>query len=68
METFEKRKPFTAEIIDNLLNFANEKCRLNFDESDIPKANYVAEDCVIMVFEKETGITWSQKKMKKWKS
>lgn len=51
-ETFEKRKPFATKIIDDLLNFANEKYRLNFDEYDTPKAVYVAEDRVVMVFEK----------------
>lgn len=51
-ETFEKRKPFTAKIVDDLLNFANEKYELNFDESDTPKAVYVVADCVVMVFEK----------------
>lgn len=51
-ETFEKRKPFAAKIVDDLLNFANEKYRLDFDEYDTPKAVYVAEDRVVMVFEK----------------
>ncbi len=51
-ETFEKRKPFTAKIVDDLLSFANEKYGLNFDESDTPKAVYVVADCVVMVFEK----------------
>ena len=40
-ETFEKRKLFTAKIVDDLLNFANKKYGLSFDESDIPKAVYV---------------------------
>ncbi|MDE6015503.1 MAG: hypothetical protein K2H41_07400 [Acetatifactor sp.] len=51
-ETFEKRKPFTAKIVDDLLNLANEKYGLDFDEYDTPKAVYVAEDRVVMVFEK----------------
>ena len=51
-ETFEKRKPFNAKIVDDLLNLANEKYGLDFDEHDTPKAVYVAEDHVVMVFEK----------------
>lgn len=51
-ETFEKRKPFKAKIVDDLLNLANEKYGLDFDESDAPKVIYFAEDCVVMVFEK----------------
>lgn len=51
-ETFEKRKPFTAKIVDDLLNLANEKYGLDFDVHDTPKAVYVAEDHVVMVFEK----------------
>lgn len=51
-ETFEKRKPFTAKIVDDLLNFANEKYGLNFDEYDTPKAVYVEAERVVMVFEK----------------
>lgn len=51
-ETFEKGKPFAVKIIDDLLSFANEKYGLNFDETDTPKAIYVIEDCVVMVFEK----------------
>lgn len=51
-ETFEKRKPFRAKIIDDLLKFANDKYGLNFDETDTPKAIYVVADCVVMVFEK----------------
>lgn len=51
-ETFESRKPFAVKIIDDLLNFANEKYGLNFDETDTPKAIYVTGDCVVMVFEK----------------
>lgn len=53
IETFEKGKPFTAKIVDDLLNFANEKYGLNFDESDTPKAVYVVADQVVMVFEKK---------------
>ena len=52
IETFEKGKPFTAKIVDDLLNFANEKYRLNFDESDMPKEIYVVVDRVVMVVEK----------------
>lgn len=52
IETFEKRKPFRAKIIDDLLKFANDKYGLNFDETDTPKAIYVVADCVVMVFEK----------------
>ena len=52
IETFEKGKPFTAKIVDDLLNFANEKYRLNFDESDMPKEIYVVADCVVMVVKK----------------
>lgn len=51
-ETFEKRKPFKVKIVDDLLNLANEKYGLDFDESDTPKAVYFARDCVVMVFEK----------------
>ncbi len=51
-ETFEKKKPFTAKIVDDLLNLANEKYGLNFDEYDTPKAIYFAENRVVMVFEK----------------
>ncbi len=51
-ETFEKGKPFRAEIVDDLLNYANDKYGLNFDETDTPKAIYVVADCVVMVFEK----------------
>ena len=56
METFDKGKPFTAKIIDDLLNFANEKYGLSFDESDTPKAVYVVSDRVVMVFEKRNQI------------
>ena len=52
----EKEKPFTAKIVDDLLNFANEKYGLNFDESDTPKAVYVVADHVVMVFEKRNQI------------
>ncbi len=52
VETFEKRKPFTVKIVDDLLNIANKEYGLNFDESDTPKAIYVVEDCVVMIFEK----------------
>lgn len=38
--------------MDDLLNFANEKYRLSFDESDTPKAVYVVVGRVVMVFEK----------------
>lgn len=51
-ETFEKRKPFAVKIIDDLLNVANVKYGLDFDETDTPKAIYVVADCVVMVFEK----------------
>ena len=51
-ETFEKRKPFTAKIVDDLLNFANEKYGLDFDEYDTPEAVNVVADRVVMVFEK----------------
>ena len=50
IETFEKKKPFTAKIVDNLLNYANEKYGLDFDEFDTPKAVYVVADHVVMVF------------------
>ena len=56
IETFEKGKPFTAEIVDDLLNHANEKYGLNFDESDTPKAVYVVADHVVMDFEKRNLI------------
>lgn len=52
-ETFEKRKPFTVKIVDDLLNLANDKYGFNFDESDTPKEIYVVADCVVMVFEKK---------------
>lgn len=51
-ETFENRKPFTSQIIDDLLNVVNEKYGLIFDEYDTPKAVYVTADHVVMVFEK----------------
>ena len=56
IETFEKGKPFTAKIVDDLLNFANEKYGLNFDGSDTSKAVYVVADHVVMVFEKRNQI------------
>ena len=56
IETFEKGKPYTAQIVDDLLNFANEKYGLDFDESDTPKAVYVEADRVAMVFEKRNLI------------
>lgn len=56
IETFEKGKPFTANIVDDLLSFANEKYGLNFDESDTPKTIYVVADQVVMVFEKRNLI------------
>ena len=56
IETFEKGKPFTAQIIYDLLSFANEKYGLDFDESDTPKAVYVVADHVVMVFEKRNLI------------
>ena len=52
IKTFEKGKPFTAKIVDDLLKFANEKYGLRLDESDTPKAVYVVADCVVMVFQK----------------
>ncbi|MDE6600582.1 MAG: hypothetical protein K2K90_00175 [Lachnospiraceae bacterium] len=51
-ETFERRKPFAVKIIDDLLNFANVRYGLDFDDTDTPKAIYVVADCVVMVFEK----------------
>ena len=57
-ETFEKRKPFKAKIVDDLLNLANEKYGLDFDESDVPKAIYVIADYVVMVFEKSNQYDW----------
>ena len=56
IETFEKGKPFTAKIVDDLLIFANEKCGLNFNKSDTPKAVYVVTDIVVMIFEKRNQI------------
>ena len=56
IETFKNGKPFTVRVVDDLLNFANEKYRLNFDGSDTPKAVYVVADCVVMVFEKRNQI------------
>ena len=56
IETFEKGKPFTAKIIDDLLIFANQKYRLNFYESDTPKAVYVVAGRVVMDFEKRNQI------------
>lgn len=56
IETFKKRKPFTAKIVDDLLNIANEKYGLNFDESDTPEAVYIAANYVVMVFEKSNQI------------
>ena len=32
---------WSAKIVDDLLNYANEKYGLDFDESDTPKAVYV---------------------------
>jgi len=58
LEIFEKRKPFKAKIVDDLLNFANEKYGLDFDESDVPKAIYVIADYVVMVFEKSNQYDW----------
>lgn len=55
-ETFEKRKPFTVKIVDDLLNFANEKYGLDFDEYDTPKEVYVVADHVVMVFEKRNQV------------
>lgn len=52
VEIFEKREPFTALIVEDLLNFANEEYGLDFDEFDTPKAIHVIKDCVLMVFEK----------------
>ena len=56
IETFEKRKPFTAKIVDDLLNYASEKYGLDFDGSDTPKAIYVVEGCVAMVFMKRNQL------------
>lgn len=56
IETFEKGKPFTAKIVDDLLNLANEKYGLSFDESDTPKTVYVVADRVVMVFQKRNLI------------
>ena len=56
IETFEKRKSFTAKIVDNLLNYANEKYGLGFDEYDTPKAVYVVEDRVAIVFVKRNQL------------
>ena len=50
-ETFEKRKPFSAKIADDLLKLAKEKYGFNFDESDTPKAVYIVDERVVMVFE-----------------
>lgn len=58
LETFQKRKPFTAKIVDDLLNFANEKYGLDFDESGTPKAIYVIADYVVMLFEKSNQYDW----------
>ena len=64
IETFEKGKPFTAKIVDDLLNYANEKYGLNFDESDTPKAVYVVEDRVVIVVKKEIRFALNQRKMR----
>ena len=53
IETFEKGKPFTAKIVDDLLNYASKKYGLDFNESDTPKAIYATADQVVMVFEKK---------------
>ena len=66
IEKFEKRKPFTAKIVDNLLNFANEKYGLDFDESDTPKAVYVVADRVVMVFEKRNQIYFESEENEKF--
>ena len=60
IETFEKGKPFTAKIVDDLLDFASEKYELDFDESDTPKAVYVVVDRVVMVFEKRNQIYFEE--------
>ena len=56
IETFVNGKTFTAKIVDDLLNYANEKYRLIFDEFDTPQEVYVVEDCVVMVYEKRNQI------------
>lgn len=53
LKIFEDGKPFTAQIVDDLLNYANEKYGLNFDEFDTPKAIYVVAERVVMVFEEK---------------
>ena len=66
IETFEKGKPFTAKIVDDLLNFANEKYGLSFDESDTPKAVYVVADYVVMVFEKRNQIYFESEEIEEF--
>ena len=66
IETFEKGKPFTAKIVDDLLNFANEKYGLYFDESDTPKAVYVVPDHAVMVFEKRNLIYFESEENEKF--
>ena len=66
IETFEKGKPFTAKIVDDLLSFANDKYGLNFDESDTPKTVYVVADRVVMVFEKRNLIYFESEEIEEF--
>ena len=67
IETFEKRKPFTARIVDDLLNYANEKYGLDFDGSDTPKAVYAVAESIVVVFEKRNQICFKSEENEEFK-
>lgn len=51
VDIFEKLKPFSSEIVDDLLDLSNKKYNLNFDETNVPKEIFVIANHVVMVFE-----------------